>query len=78
MDILRAKEIIECLADGVNPLTGRVRGFLPRGRIPTGRTMQTASVPAVGTEAAVFLFPGYSRAFWRLRKVLRYLPLNLK
>ena len=24
MDILRAKEIIECLADGVNPLTGQV------------------------------------------------------
>ena len=40
--------------------------------------MQAASVPAVGTEAAVFLFPGYSRAFWRLRTVLRYLPLNLK
>lgn len=28
MDILRAKEIIECLADGVNPLTGQV---LPPG-----------------------------------------------
>lgn len=34
MDILRAKEIIECLADGVNPLTGQVSppgGFLQSG-----------------------------------------------
>ena len=43
MDILRAKEIIECLADGVNPLTGQV---FPPGGIPairrrlSGRSMR--------------------------------------
>ncbi len=36
MDILRAKEIIECLADGVNPLPGGFGAFAPEDVSPPG------------------------------------------
>lgn len=36
MDILRAKEIIECLADGVNPLPGGFGAFAPEDVCPPG------------------------------------------
>lgn len=37
MDILRAKEIIEGLADGVNPLIGEILPPTTRGLLQSGR-----------------------------------------